>query len=202
MTYETVLWDFDGVWSQDFFYQSYKNSNPSVWGFIQTKIWGPEGDDRVNKWMRSDLNMDDINRLISQGTGLDFDLLTKNFLTDIAQMKIDMGHLPIVRELKKRDVKVGLVTNNMDVFSTVTVPRLNLLEVFDGMVFNSFNYHLLKAEGLFDIAMQKIGADYATTLLIDDSPRARAAFELKGGHTYTYDNFPDFKIWADQNLLI
>ena len=202
MIYETVIWDFDGVWSKDWFFQSLKTTHPDVWNFIQTKIYGPGGKGRVDKWMRAQLTMGDINKLISQGTGIDFDLLTKTFIADVASMNIETGHITIVKALKQNGVKVGMVTNNMDVFTSVTTPRLDLIKLFDENVYNSFDYQMMKADGLYDIAIRKIGADYSTALVIDDSPRARAIFEAKGGHTYAYTTFEDFQLWADKNLLV
>ena len=199
--YTTVFWDFDGVWSEDVFYKSLAKTHPRIWEFIQTKIWGPGGEGRVEKWMKGELTKDDINRYISEGTGMDFSELARIFLDDVTQMEMEMRHIPIVQALKNQGIKVGMITNNMDVFDTVTRSRLKLDNLFDG-VFNSFTYKKLKTEGLFDIAMQSFGnPGYDTTLLIDDSPRARAGFEVKGGHTYPYMTFENFKVWADKYLV-
>lgn len=202
MKYKAVFWDFDGVWSKDFFYKSFTKDYPQVWNFIQTKVWGPGGDGKVDKWMRAELNTNDINMFISHGTGMDFNVLNKKFLDDVALMEIEMRHIPIVRELKKKGVKVGMISNNMDVFDTITRPRLKLDELFDGKVFSSFAYKKMKANGLFEIAMQSMeNTSFSNTLLIDDSVRARTAFENKGGQTYAYTTFEDFQTWANKNLL-
>jgi len=194
--YEAVFWDFDGVWSRGRFYTSLAKIHPKAHAFVETGIWGPCGGSRVDQWMRAERTMDDINRLIAQETGIDFDLLTRTFLEDVAHMEIEMRHIPIVLELKRRGIKVGMVTNNMDVFDRITRPRLDLDGLFDGVVVNSFAHRRLKAEGLYEIAMQQIGHTcYDTTLLIDDSPRARAAFEARGGHTYAYHSFDAFQSW-------
>jgi FMN phosphatase YigB (HAD superfamily) len=201
--YKAVFWDFDGVWSKDYFYKSLSKNYPQVWKFIQTHVWGPNGEGRVDKWMRGELDMTDINKHISKGTGMDFNVLTKKLLEDVSQMEIEMGHIPIVKALKKKGIKIGMITNNMDVFDIVTRPKLKFDKLFDGKVFNSFAYKKMKAEGLFDLAMKSIDhSDYSTTLLIDDSARARAAFEVKGGQTYAYTTFEDFKSWANENLLL
>ena len=202
MKYETVFWDFDGVWSKDRFYKSLVKLHPKAHEFIESCIFGSNNEGRVDKWMRAELTMDDINRLISQETGIDFVLLTVTFLADVSQMEIEMRHIPIVEALKQNGVRVGMITNNMDVFDKVTRPRLNLDGLFNGAVTNSFTHGKLKAEGLFDIAMKQVGqSNYTTALLIDDSSRARAAFEAKGGQTYAYTTFEDFQIWANQHLL-
>ena len=203
MKFKTVFWDFDGVWSKDLFYKSFPTNYPQVWEFIQTNVWGSKAKRLIDGWMKGELNMDDINTHISKGTGMDLKLLTNRFLKDVAQMEIEMRHIPIIKSLKKKGVKVGMITNNMDVFDIVTRPRLKLDQLFDNMVFNSFTYKKMKADGLFDIAMKSIGhTDYATTLLIDDSSRAREAFEAKGGQAYAYTTFEDFQTWADENLLV
>jgi len=199
---EAAFWDFDGVWSKDRFYNSLAQLHPKAHQFVQTEVFGPNSNGYVDKWMRAELTMTDINRLISQKTGVDFDLLTKSFIDDVAQMAIEMRHVPIIEKLKQNGVKVGMITNNMDVFSTITAPRLHLLDLFDDRVYNSFTYGVLKADGLYDIAMRKAGlTDYSTALMIDDSPKARTAFEAKGGLTYAYTNFEEFQDWANKNLL-
>lgn len=203
MKYKAVFWDFDGVWSKDYFYKSFSKDYPQVWEFIQTHVWGPDGEGRVDKWMRGELTMTDINKHISKGTGMDFDALTKKFLEDVSQMEIEMRHAPIVKALKKNGIRVGMITNNMDVFDIVTRPKLKFDKLFNDKVFNSFAYKKMKAEGLFDIAMESIDQlDYSTALLIDDSARARVAFEAKGGQTYPYTTFESFQDWANKNLLI
>ena len=199
---KAAFWDFDGVWSKDRFYKSLAQLHPKAHEFVQTEVFGQNSNGTVDKWMRAELTMTDVNKLISQKTGIDFDLLTKSFVEDVAQMVIEMRHIPIVEQLKQNGVKVGMITNNMDIFSTITAPRLHLLDLFDSRVYNSFTYGLLKADGLYDIAMRNAGlTDYSTALMIDDSPRARAAFEVKGGQTYAYTTFEEFQTWADKNLL-
>jgi len=199
--YKAVIWDFDGVWSKDKFYKTIETNYPKVRDFIQNNIWGENGEKRVDRWMRAELNMNDINKLISENTGINFELLTKEFLNDVKKMEIEMGHIAIINKLKKQNIKVGLVTNNMEVFTSITRLRLKFDELFNNNVFNSFEYKMLKDEGLFDKALEKMDSDYATTLLIDDSSRARNYFESKGGQTYAYNNFEDFKIWVENNLL-
>jgi FMN phosphatase YigB (HAD superfamily) len=202
MKYKAVIWDFDGVWSKDKFYKTVERDYPKIRDFIQNYIWGESGENRVERWMRAELNMNEINKLISENTGIDFELLTEKFLNDVNKMKIEMGHVAIINKLKKQNVKVALVTNNMEIFTSITRPRLKFDELFENKVFNSFDYKMLKDEGLFDLALKEMGnLNYADVILIDDSPRARIFFELKGGQSYAYNNFENFKIWAENNLL-
>lgn len=150
--------------------------------------------------MRGELTMDNINQFIARQTGMEFKVLTEKFLEDVWQIKVETGHVPIVQRLKQQGVKVAMVTDNMEVLDTITRPRLKLDELFDG-VFNSFTHKMLKSEGLFDLAMQEMGAVYSTTLMIDDSERSRTAFEIRGGKTYAYTTFEDFQKWTEENLV-
>lgn len=200
MKYNAVFWDFDGVWSKDRFYKSLIKTHPDVYAFIQTKVFGSANNGLVDKWMKAELNMDDVNRLIAFNTGIDFDLLTNIFLKDVSRMEIEVRHIPIIKKLKMNGVKVGMITNNMDVFSIVTTPRLKLLDLFDGQVFNSSDYGILKSEGLYDVVVESVAVPFSSSLLIDDSIKARTAFEAKGGHTYAYDTFEKFESWVRNNL--
>jgi FMN phosphatase YigB (HAD superfamily) len=200
--YKAVFWDFDGVWSKDYFYKNLAKISPKAKKFTENNIFGSNGEGRPDKWMRAEMNMNDINELISKETGVDFNILTKSFLEDVSLMEIEMRHIPIIENLKQNGVIVGMVTNNMDVFDVVTRPRLNLDKLFNGLVFNSFAYKKMKSDGLFDIAMSQAGlSNYSEILLIDDSQKARDIFESNGGNTYAYTNFEDFKTWANKNLL-
>jgi FMN phosphatase YigB (HAD superfamily) len=201
MAYETVFWDFSGVLSKDYFYKPLKNSHPQVWEFIQTKIFGPESDGKIPKWMRADLNHHDIEKIIIQETGIDPNILTQSLVNGTVNFEIETRHYPIVEELKQHGSKVGLVTDNMDVFDNYLRPQFKFESVFD-VVISSFSHKKLKAEGLFDIAMNAIGStDYSSALLIEDSLKSTNFFKSKGGHAYVYTTFEDFQIWADQNLL-
>lgn len=199
--YQTVLWDFDGVWSHDFFYKSFIKTDPSIWNFIQDKIFGVNNEGRPDKWMRAEMSIFDINRFISKETGIDLEYLNKKSLEDAFNMEVEMGHVPIVNALKRKGITVGMVTDNMDLLNIVNVPRLGLDKIFGCNLFNSFYFKRRKSDGLFDIAMKSMHANYATTLLIDDSEKARLVFENKGGNTYKYIDFRSFKSWAVDNLL-
>ena len=52
------------------------------------------------------------------------------------KMGIETGHITIIDKLKEQKIKVGLVTNNMEVFTTITRPRLKFDELFENNIFN------------------------------------------------------------------
>lgn len=197
-TINTIIFDFDGVLCKDTFYSSLKNSYPAIHNYVENNIFRGGGD-LVNQWMRNIITSDDINRMISENNNIAFEEIKKIFEDDILNMKVDQKLLNFAKEQLGMGRKVALLTNNMDIFSTITVPNHKLNEIFDVIV-NSVDYGLLKIDQggrLFDIAMEKIGTDdYASTLLIDDSLKVKHVFEAKGGYVYTYNNFDDFIEWA------
>lgn len=200
MKYKTVFWDFNGVLSHDFFYRPLQKTHPKAWDFVQSHVFGPLGDDLIPRWMRADVDLNFINNLVNQRTGVDISILEKSVALGGEQFAIDSRHFDVIDHLKSKGVKVGLVTDNMDVFDLYINPHYQFESLFD-VVVNSFPYKKLKREGLFDIAMKLIKSDdYSSTLLIEDSPRSVGHFKSLGGDAYQYRNFEDFKTWADTNL--
>lgn len=120
-------------------------------------------------------------------------------------MRIDKNLLDLAKQLKSKNRKVALVTNNMDVFNTVTIKHNRLDQIFP-IIINSYDHGLMKHDEngkLFDIALDKVDeSDYSKVLLIDDSIRMRTAFENKGGSIFPYDTFESFEPWMKEHLLV
>ncbi|MBU4512608.1 hypothetical protein KKD19_05220 [Patescibacteria group bacterium] len=201
-TIKSIIFDFDGVLCKDLFFSSLKDSHPQIFDYIERKIFKGSGD-LIDHWMRNKVSSDDITRMISEDNNIEFDLIKKIFENDVLNLKIDQKLLNFAREQSKLDRQVALVTNNMDIFSALILPRHKLDEVFKVIV-NSADYSLLKTDKqgrLFDVVMEKIKTnDYSSTLLIDDSLKVKPIFEAKGGHVFTYDNFDDFISWTEKIL--
>lgn len=187
MTYKTIIFDFDGVLCHDHFYTNLKAAYPTVYDFINTKVFA-KGSDVPDKWMRGELTANDVNKFISDSTGIDFDELSNLFIESVHAMKIDNRLLNLAKTVLSSSGKVALVTNNMDVINKITIKNHKLDKTFPVIV-NSFDYGILKHDDngrLFDIAMEKLGASsYDDALLIDDSNKAREVFESKGGGNFS-----------------
>lgn len=205
MDYKTVIFDFDGVLGHDRFYTNLKTTYPNVSEFIETRVF-TKNSEMVNNWMRGKLTMLDINRYISTNTNIDFELLNALFIESVKAMTIDQRMLDLARNFTQQGKNIALVSNNMDVFTDITVKRLQLDKVFP-VIINSFDYGLLKHDDnarLYDIAMTKLGvSSYQDALLIDDSSKAREVFAAKGGNVYAFENYNDLISWLknETNLL-
>lgn len=203
MVIKTVFFDFDGVLCRDRFYANLKNTHPKVHQFIQSKVFGFKNV-MVDQWMRSRLTSDQMNKFISENTDIDFDELRELFIESVKAMRLEAGLIDLAKKLRTNSFQIALVTDNMDVFSEVTVRYHKLDNIFP-VIINSFDYGVTKREAngkLFDIAMAKLGeSEYDSALLIDNSAKTRNMFEQKGGLTFAYTNYPDFAKWAGKNLL-
>lgn len=189
---------------RDYFYANLKAPYPAVSDFINTKVFA-KGSDVPDKWMRGELTAEDVNRFISDSTDIDFNELSNLFIESVRAMKVDSRLLNLAKTVISKGGKVALVTNNMDVFNKITIKNHNLDKIFPVIV-NSCDYGILKHDEngrLYDIAMVKLGVpNYHKALLIDDSHKARAIFESKGGATFPYESYEQFEPWLKEGLTL
>jgi len=201
---KAIIFDFDGVLCKDTFYNSLKESHPQIHQYVEEYIF--RGDHNlVQLWMRNKITSDKINGMISKNNDIEFESIKKIFERDILNMKIDHDLLNFAKKQSILGRKIAIATNNMDIFSSITMPYHKLNETFNVIV-NSADYGLLKADQdgkIFDIVMKKIGInDFKSVLLIDDSLKVKLLFEAKGGNVFTYDNFKDFIEWAKKVEIV
>lgn len=196
MNYKTVLFDFDGVLCKERFYE--KTLLPqytNVYNWIQEYIFSDK--ELVWKWMRNQTTSDQINTHISQNTGIEYQLLNKLYKESIQRMELDKEVLDIAKSIKASGKKIGIVTDNMDVFSEITVSHHQLNTLFNSII-NSAEYGILKKEEngkLFDYALSALNTDIKDTLLIDDSESTIEFFKQKGGEGIVYKNTLELKLF-------
>ncbi|MBM3257148.1 MAG: hypothetical protein FJY98_02355 [Candidatus Liptonbacteria bacterium] len=183
----TILFDFYGVLCRGKFYnEKLREKFPHIFDWIQENIFGGTWQ-LADEWMRGKLKARDINKHIAEGTGIEEKLLNELFFEDLKKLPLEERMLAYAKELKQQGKKICIVSDNMDVFSEITVPQHQLNKAFD-VVINSADYGLLKQDEkgkLFDIALEAIGEkDISLTLLIDDSPKSVEVYKEKGGNIY------------------
>ncbi|MBI1833424.1 MAG: HAD hydrolase-like protein [Candidatus Andersenbacteria bacterium] len=198
MNFKTILFDFDGVLCFDYFYTTtLKPEHSEIADWIAKNVF--EGNrELVRRWMRGEVTSDQVNDDIASRTGIDVEILKEAFEESVRLMKLDDQLLALINTLRKQGTKVGLVTDNMDVFSEITVKNNNLSQKFDAVV-NSADYGFLKKEQngrLFDIALEKLGEkNISKSLMIDNQSDVIELYEKKGGRGFLYKNFVEFKNW-------
>lgn len=198
-----VIFDFDGVLCQDYFYTTVKGKYKHVRNFIEKKIFG-YNKELVDEWMRGEKSSRDINMYIAKETDIDYRLLSKLFKESVKKMEIDHDLLQYAKRLKTCGLKIALVTNNMDVFNEITIPHKKLDSTFPAIV-NSCDFGCLKHEKnglLFVVVLERIQhKEFGSTLLIDDSDKACDMFKSKGGQVYKFTNKNYFFKWAKNNII-
>lgn len=194
MNYKAIIFDFDGVLSKDRFYEKAllpEYVNEYEW--IQQNIFG--NSTLIHKWMRNEITSNQINRFISENTRISFDILSQKFIESVRKMELDKGMKNLVNQKRVSNVKTAIVTDNMDIFSEITIDNHELDKIFE-VIINSADHGLLKKDEdgkLFDIALEKLGENIGNTLLIDDSISAVDIYQQKGGRGFLYRNFDDLK---------
>lgn len=198
MNYQAVLFDFDGVLCKDRFYKkALLPKYTELYNWIQVNIFG--NNELIQRWMRGEVNSYKINSLINRSTGFDYELLKKLYEESVRAMKLDTEMLDIARSLKASGTKIGIVTDNMDVFTTITVPNHGLDTIFD-VTINSADYAALKKEQggkLFDLGLTKLEAKIEDSLLIDDSEDTVEFYKKKGGQGFLYRNTSELQSFLE-----
>lgn len=191
MRITTILFDFDGVMCHDRFYEkTLLPEHEEVYHWIQVNIFTDT--ELTDAWMRGEFSYRDINRKIADSNQIEYEELNRLLLESVRLMELDRQMIELVRLLKRRGYKLGMVTDNMDVFSEVTISNHRLDELF-GVVINSSDMGFLKPDEngrLVDMALEVLGTeDISRAVLIDDSERMIELFNAKGGRGILFTDF-------------
>ncbi|PIT88069.1 MAG: hypothetical protein COU29_03585 [Candidatus Magasanikbacteria bacterium CG10_big_fil_rev_8_21_14_0_10_36_32] len=194
MNYQTILFDFDGVLCKGRFYEkTLLPDYPEVYDWIQLNIFKDK--ELVRRWMRNQIDSIEINKLISQNTGIEYEILKKLYKESVRNIKLDDKLVGLAKSIKLSGKKIGIVTDNMDIFTQITVPNHRLNVLFD-VIINSADYGRLKNEDngkSFDVALSDLGEKIESSLMIDDSESTIELYKKKGGHGFVYKNIEELK---------
>lgn len=180
-----VLFDFDGVLCNDRFYDlALRPEHAPLCDWIQENFFrNPDEKETLRKWMRGQIGYREVNAKIAQTQGLDREWLDAMLLESVRRMRLDEGMMSLAADLKAQGKRIGIVTDNMDVFSLITLPEKKLDCFFD-VVSNSSDCGMLKkdAEGeVFDRVLAGLGCNITETCFIDDNAGNVELFRRKGG---------------------
>ena len=183
----TVLFDFDGVLSRGRFYRA-TGWAASLYERVQAHIFGGEGD-LVRPWMRGRVGYRELHARIAGAVGIAAEVLDRMLIESVRSFRLEPSVLRFAERLKAEGCRIGLVTDNMDIFAQVTVPHFGLGYLFDAIV-SSSEYGLLKRDDggkLFDIALRHLGErDIRRSMLIDDALPNIELFRAKGGQGHHF----------------
>ena len=195
-TISSVIFDFDGTLC---FGRYFEPLGPDSLDAIGALIFGDSSAQWADLWMKGDLTCQHVASYLSEHLPES----KEDIMSALRQGCSSMMFNPVVHgfALEQREAgrKTALVTANMDVFYEVVVPAHELDSVFD-LVLNTSDHRTLdksilwrKALGAFDPEFS-----FATSVLIDDSPRMISLFRSLGGHAYQYEGDPAFQAWLEE----
>lgn len=182
-----ILFDFHHVLSHDHFYEStlvpeYKD----VSDWISQMIFGDR--ELVRDWMRGKVTWRELHARIARETGMDRVLLDELFIESVKRMRIEGEMITLAQELKDKGFKTAIVSDNMDIFSEVTVPHQKFDQLFNH-IFNSADHGLLKSDEhgkLFYHVAEILRVPIEQTIFIDDTKSATDLFKELGGRAITH----------------
>ena len=194
MSYQTVLFDFDGVLCKGRFYEKTLLPDYSeIYDWNQMNIF--ENKEMVRNWMRNRVNSAEINELIAKNTGIECNFLNELYEESIRRMELEKEVKDLAELLKLSGKKIGIVTDNMDIFTKITIPNHRLDTLFD-IIINSADYRILKKDEkgkLFDVALAALGEKIENSLMVDDSESTVELYRQKGGQGFVYKNPAELK---------
>lgn len=202
-----ILFDFHNVLSRGRFYSTLENTNPEQYKMIMHRLFSPQSYDFIAKWMRGEISFQTIHKLIAEEVSVSAHTLDEALIESVKQIELNHKMMEFSQNMRELGVSVAILTDNMDVFSDIYVPHVQLDKKFDG-IFASNIYKKLKSDGngefIFE-AISKMGADTKNTLFIDDCAANGQALIDAGGTFYHYDKYidghEDFVTWFKKQFF-
>ncbi|MBD3300725.1 MAG: hypothetical protein GF347_05230 [Candidatus Moranbacteria bacterium] len=193
---KAILFDFDGVLTNDLIFVGFRKKNPKLWNFLQKEIFVHNKKHTLFKeYMRGEFNYKYFLECLSAQTKVPYQELEEEFFSSIYSIKVDNLILDFISKLKKK-FKVALISDNIDIFSQIVVKNNRLDELFP-VIINSFDYGFLKTDQngeLLDIAIRAIRHnDYKHSLMIDDCKTVVKIFKKKGGRAFLFNQSQNLK---------
>lgn len=163
---------FDKLW---------KDLEAEAFAKIQVFMFG-QNKDILHKWMRGSYTSEEVNRLVANEIGYEYDRLWEIFVEGSKNLRVSRDTLRSINELGWK-YKTILLSDNMDSLTRFTVPALKLDEYFD-LVVNSADTGLFKDDNNGEIFLRLIKeheAKMGECVLIDNSQRSCGCFAELGG---------------------
>ena len=140
--------------------------------------------------------------MVVEKTGLGEEIVEDHLKKGLRGLSLNEEVVNLARVSRENGNATVLVTGNIDLFTEIVVPDLELRRMFDVIV-NSADYREGRKEILWQIAFDLLDAavTYDQCLLIEDSPKNVELFRRLGGRAYQYRDDDAFAVWlADAGL--
>ncbi|NCD00432.1 MAG: hypothetical protein EOL95_12135 [Bacteroidia bacterium] len=202
-----LLVDFDGVMSNSRFYETDALEDREFSDKAKEFIFSQENTVVLNSWMRGAICYQEVHRLAEQAKGLSAKRLDHLLHQSVINMDLNKLMLSYVKYLRENGVTVGLFTNNMDVFDSISRYHFNLDKYFNH-IYSSSAYGQLKLEN--DTIIRKVIDDTHVHIdevaLVDDSQSSFDTATKYGIATFLYRNYKEsqveFETWIEKNYSL
>jgi phosphoserine phosphatase len=195
-TISSVIFDFDGTLCVGRYFEPL---GPDALDAIGRLVFADGAAQWAEPWMKGDVTSHDIAAYLSEHLPES----KEDILSALHKGCLNMTFNPAVHrfalEQRKAGRKTALVTANMDVFSEVVVPSHDLDSVFD-LILNTSDHRTLDKSILWRKALGVFGPEFsfATSVLIDNSPRMISLFRSLGGYAYQYEGDQALQAWLEK----
>lgn len=195
-TINSIIFDFDGTLCSGRYFEPLGAESLAAIGRL---VFGESSCDWADPWMKGDLTSQDIAAHLSKHLPDSRQKILSALRQGCSRMTFNPAVHAFAMAQREGGRRTALVTANMDVFTEVVVPSHGLDSLFD-LVLNTSDHRTLDKSILWRKALGTFGSEcsFATTLLIDDSPRMTSMFKSLGGHAYQYEGDTAFTAWLHQ----
>lgn len=185
---KTIFLDWNKTLSNSIFWEQMKNPAHPQNAFIEKleDYLFNKNYFLINEWMLGREKSEGICKKISMAINLKFDVLFKELVISSQKMKFVDDQIPsVLKEIRKKGIKVIVATDNMDTFRRFTIPGMKLDKIFDGFLISSelgcFKYDIVDNRlPFFDDYFNSKKVNHKEAILIDDSIEKTGIFEKVG----------------------
>lgn len=190
---DSVLFDFSGTLASGRYFEPLGQGALDAIGEL---VFGRNSIQWADPWMKGELTSEDVASYLTQHLAESRECILSALHQGCSSMVFNPAVHSFAAEQRVGARKTALVTANMDVFTKVVVPAHRLDSLFD-LVLNTSDHQTLDKSILWRKALDAFGPEYsfATSVLIDDSPRMVSRFRSLGGQAFQYEGDKGFLTW-------
>jgi FMN phosphatase YigB (HAD superfamily) len=195
-----VLDHIDHDYSKSGYYIT-KENDPKIVDRIEKIIWGSRY--LIKSWMINEISYEEINLILSSKTNIGKEYFNKILIQSIKEIEWNWELIDLYQKYRQQGIKVIMTTDNMDIFTEITIPYNNFNKYFD-KIYNSSDIKLLKGENNYQL-FNSISKEYKLSpneiLIVDDNKIIIEESKRIGYKTYLYnmETYESFEKWFYDN---
>jgi FMN phosphatase YigB (HAD superfamily) len=207
---KAIISDFDGVLCNQNFFWTLEKTNPEL--LAEINFFFQNERDIINSWMRGEFDYQIFCQKLSsylEQKNISYNInLEKELLKSVRKITLNKPLLKYLKKQRKKGLKIAIYTDNMDVFSLITIPQKKLNKYFDE-IHSSFALKELKRDNnqhLLNSLLKKLDARPEEVLILEDNGYIKENFRKQGFNFFQFyrkDSYPDalqkFKKYFEEN---